>query len=485
MIKQILEKQNKDLRVRLENAVTKMEIERIEYGEELTKLRKQVKEKDAVIAILQKEIREMNETFEERINAAVTKAVNQAILPMKEELAKTYKEIERQRSIINKDSSNSSKPPSTNGWKTIPNNREKSGLKQGGQKGHPGHRLQLPENVAELEEKGYVERRLVDHTDGLEMYVSRFTIDMETKVIITEHRFAKDTALPSELYNEVSYGNGLKASTLLLMNEGTVAHKRLSEIIRSQTHGIVALSTGTMDRFQRDFAGCLTKTGELEAIKQDLLNGDVMNTDDTAMRTLERIVYPQDDDKQGPVTYECAEKKSFRATVRTHSNERSTLYTVNPRKNMKGIERDGLLPEYTGNLCHDHESKFYNYGKDNGACGEHLLRDLKGLRDLSNCPWAEEMREFMRGMNTYKNNDLASGALFCDPEKLSQYALEYDQIMENGRKAIDLMDEGDWGYAEFNAMLNRLTNYKDNYMLFMRYYKVPFTNNLAERDLRG
>jgi len=157
---------------------------------------------------------------------------------------------------------------------------------------------------------------------------------------------------------------------------------------------------------------------------------------------------------------------------------------VNPRKNKKGVERDGILPEYMGNLCHDHESKFYNYGKNNGACGGHLLRDLAGLRDLYKCPWAEEMRVFVAGMNTYKNNDLASGVLFCDPEKLSEFELEYDRIVNKGRITIEVIKEGDWGFDEFNAMLNRLTDYKDNYMLFMRDYKVPFTNNLAERDLR-
>ncbi|GHV47544.1 hypothetical protein FACS1894204_11050 [Synergistales bacterium] len=33
-------------------------------------------------------------------------------------------------------------------------------------------------------------------------------------------------------------------------------------------------------------------------------------------------------------------------------------------------------------------------------------------------------------------------------------------------------------------MTNRLAKHKDNYMLFMRVYIAPFTNNQAERDLR-
>lgn len=53
-----------------------------------------------------------------------------------------------------------------------------------------------------------------------------------------------------------------------------------------------------------------------------------------------------------------------------------------------------------------------------------MLRDLKGLRDLYNCPWAEKMRGFISGMNAYKNNDLALGALFCVPQNLSSFESE-------------------------------------------------------------
>lgn len=430
-------------------------------------------------------LRQENERLRKEISEYVTEAVKQATASLLEELNKAQTEISRLKAILNKDSSNSSKPSSTNGFKSIPNSRERSGRRQGGQPGHQGHRLHLPENLEEFEAKGIIERRVSDHTNGSIEYESRYTIDIETKVVITEHRFAPGTELPAGMSNEVTYGNGIKAHTLLLLNEGIIAHKRLSGIISGLTHGIVKLSTGTTDKFQMDFANCLTEAGELEGIKQDLLSDGVMNTDDTSMRVLKRIVYPAEESPDAPVTYECAERKSFRATVRTHSNERSTLFTVNPQKDKKGIERDGILPGYEGTLCHDHEIKFYSYGKNHSACGCHLLRDLKGLFDLQNCSWAEKMRAFVSGMNTYKNNDLSFGVLFCDPQQLSSFENEYDYILELGRSELRQKREGEWGYAEFNAMLNRLTGYKDNYMLFMRDYRVPFTNNISERDLRG
>ncbi len=42
------------------------------------------------------------------------------------------------------------------------------------------------------------------------------------------------------------------------------------------------------------------------------------------------------------------------------------------------------------------------------------------------------------------------------------------------------MKEKTFGYDELRRMVNRLENNKDNYMLFMRHYEAPFTNNEAE-----
>ena len=91
----------------------------------------------------------------------------------------------------------------------------------------------------------------------------------------------------------------------------------------------------------------------------------------------------------------------------------------------------------------------------------------------------------MLKMNRHKNRDLLDGISKCDPDLLADFVREFDDLVELGRAELGKMNECDFGFAEFKAMVNRLTNYKDNYMLFMRDYKVPFTNNLAERDLRS
>jgi hypothetical protein len=487
-----LEKQNRDLRARLENRQGKSELALCAMEEEMARLKAQAINDANIIAMLQREVAALTqellkardlrvETMQERIDAKVTTAVEDATAPLLEELAKAHIEIARLKAIINKDSGNSSKPPSKDGFKTVPNNREKSDKPRGGQKGHPGHRLGLPEGLDALLETGAVIERVIDHTGGNSEYISRFVIDVEVVTTITEYRFAKDAPLPVGLYNEVSYGDTLKAISVILLSEGIIAEKRLSEILSGLTHGAVTISPATLEKFQLQFAQKLERNGELDVIKEDLLNGEVINVDDTPLRCYETIDYLDN----GEQIIRVAEKTSFDATVRTHSNERSTLYTVNPRKDKAGVERDDILPNFFGILSHDHESKFYNYGTWHATCGEHLLRDLKGLRDLSCIPWAGDMRSLIAKMNKHKNNDLAEGSSACAPEVLAKFEKEYDDLMELGRDGLGRMQEGSFGYNDFKNMLVRLTDYKDCYLLFIRNYKAPFTNNLAERDLRG
>jgi len=245
----------------------------------------------------------------------------------KQELDEANQEILRLKTIISKDSSNSHKPSSTNGFKHVPNSREKTGRKQGGQFGHPGHRLGLPENLDELEEEGVIERRTIDHTDGASEYVIRYTLDLETKVIVTEHRF-KVGEIPQERYNEVTYGDGIKGMSVVMLNEGIIAKKRLTEIFSGMTSGLINLSTGTLESFQIEFAKKLDELNEIESIETDLLNGEVMHSDDTPLRVLERplhkdgdLVYETTEDGNQEILIEKAEGKTFQATARTYAKK--------------------------------------------------------------------------------------------------------------------------------------------------------------------
>ena len=108
------------------------------------------------------------------------KTLNDTIKSLNEIIEKKDKEILRLKSRNNKDSSNSSKPSGTNGFKkVIVNRREKSSNKQGGQKGHIPHsinnKLSQFINFSDIEEeiievnkneenknKRYIEKIIID-----------------------------------------------------------------------------------------------------------------------------------------------------------------------------------------------------------------------------------------------------------------------------------------------------------------------------------
>jgi len=133
----------------------------IEENERLHEENKNLRGENRVLRAENKRLHERIETLEatmeERIAKAVEEAVAKATAPLMEMIAEKDKEILRLKAQIDKDSSNSSKPPGSNGFKKIPNNREKSGKKQGGQPGHKGHRLTIPENLDELVAEGKAE----------------------------------------------------------------------------------------------------------------------------------------------------------------------------------------------------------------------------------------------------------------------------------------------------------------------------------------
>jgi len=430
-------------------------------------------------------LRNQVKCLEDSIDAKIAAAVERTVTPLRRQISELEAvierkdaEIQRLKAIINKDSSNSSKPPSSDGFKKIPNNREKSGKKPGGQAGHEGHSLNVPKNLDKLVDEGKVTKKLVDYTNGAKEYVSKWIVDVDIKTVYTEIRYPVGMQLPPELQPEVVYGNSIKALTVLLDQEGVVAIKRLSDFFSTVTGGLINPSKGSIETFIARFAHNVDN--DIAAIKETLLNGLVINTDDTQMRCTETLEYNDDDN----ATLVTAEKTTFGVNIRTYSNEKATLYTVNPKKDDKGVIRDGVLPEFSGIVGHDHDKKYYKYSDKNATCCEHLSRDLKGLRDLYNCQWADGFRDFLLKMNDHKKHDQATGKDKCDENLLEYFSKRYDSLIQEGDDLLKDFKPETFGYDEFRKMLARLRDYKDAYLLFIRDYNAPFTNNLAERDLR-
>jgi hypothetical protein len=480
---QQLEREIRDLRTRLKNRQGKAELALCAFEDELKALRAGIREKDKTIVMLQKEIAALTKELEEakelrsqEIENIVFAAVAKATAPILEELGKTHKEISRLKSIINKDSNNSSKPPSSDGLKKVSNNREKSQRKVGGQPGHKGHTLKVPDNLEELVEQGKVKLKIEDHTGGNPAWVRAYTIGIDVIPVFTEHRYPTGTVV-----TPVAYDDSVKAFAVLLAEVECVSLERTAEILYLLTNGQISPSEGSIRTWIEQSADGAAKI--YEEIKQEVLNADVLHTDETPIRSTERSEAAEN----GEFILQTAKGKSFSIFIRVYSTLQAVLFTVNSHKGDSGIILDGILEYFLGILSHDHDSKLYKYATLHATCNAHLLRDLKGLLELYCIDWAQKFRSLLLEMNSHKKADIESSdtaPLGCATEIYEQYSNRWDSLVAEGASILSEMDGKSFGYNELRRMVNRLTKYKDCHMLFLRLYAAPFTNNLAERSLR-
>jgi len=385
---------------------------------------------------------------------------------LEQDVAARDAEIARLKAIINKDSSNSSKPPSTDGFKRIANNREKSGKKRGGQSGHKGTTLTIPKNLDDLVAAGTAEHKIINRVAEGEPYVSDWKVDLKIVTVYTEIRRAVGEP------PKIEYADGVKTLSVYLSTVGMIPVKRLSEFFNDVSGGLVSIAKATIQKFTHEAADNV----DLEPLKTDLLNGTVINVDETPVKTTER------ENLDGEM--ETSENESMFVYIRTYSNSRTTLLTPNAHKNTASVENDNILTIFFGVVVQDYEAKFLNYGVATGLCGAHLSRELKGLNELEKIEWAGEVRRLFQEMNAHKNSDLANNINCCDPTVLAGFEAQYDELISNGRAYLDSLNPKSYSAKILAPKVKRLEQRKSEYLLFMRNYEVPFTNNLAERDLR-
>ena len=448
------------------NGLYKQLEEQIEKSERLEQENRQLKQE---VASLRKMADKLLTDMEDRIDKAVARVTASLIIELgqkDEQIHRLTDEVARLKAQINKDSSNSGKPPSSNGFKKIPNNREPSGRKSGGQKGHKGYSLRIPENLKELVRDGKAQHVIVSQVGEGEAYWSDWIVDIKTTVVYTEIRRAVEEPQTRRL------GTTLQALCIWLVYKGLMSLERVSEFVQDITGGLVKPSEDTIQRFAKTAAANI----DLSGYEEDLLNGLVMHVDETPIKTTQR---PQKDGR-----LERAKATTLNAYIRCYSNSTTTILTANARKDEEGVRLDNILSRFCGIVVQDDEAKFYKFGIENAACGVHLCRELKGMAELSMITWASRFRSFMLSMNDKKNDDLAHGKTACEPLLLCHYEQWYDDLVRQGEQELASRKPRTLGYNELRNMVSRVQKRKDNYLLFIRNYAVPFSNNQAERDLR-
>ena len=111
-------------------------------------------------------------------------------------------ENDRLRKIINGDSGNTSKPPSSDIKPNIPNNREKSGRKPGGQKGRAPKYLCKKDVEAKIASGEYA-HEIMEVGERSAEYKSKYTRGRH-KVVFMARYFCRQTRQTTPLYSRMA-----------------------------------------------------------------------------------------------------------------------------------------------------------------------------------------------------------------------------------------------------------------------------------------
>lgn len=373
-------------------------------------------------------------------------------------------EIESLKNNNNKNSSNSSKPSSTNGYKkVIINNRSKSNKKKGAQLNHKGKTLtnkeieQLIDN-GEIDEVITIEENKNDSNKNLTPII-RYEYDIEIKRIVTKHVIYPDK--PTNISNyPVVYGNNIKVIGCLL-NQKYMSLDGIQSFIYDAVNNKILTSKGSLYAWNKEIYNKLLNT-EYEYIREQLLNSLVLNVDESPIKINGEQYY-----------------------LHNISNGTHTLQYVTKRRSSNDIEEFGFLKRYRGIIVHDHYKMYYNYASENAECNVHILRYLNGVIEFTSHKWAKKLKELLLEMKSVKESYQEEGKKEISNEEYDSFEKRYLRILDEAKEERKKdLSTNSYKKEEIN-LINRLIKYCRNHLLFLKKFFVPFSNNRAESDLRG
>lgn len=415
----------------------------------------------------------------------LTELVNsqaQVIEELRGRVAELEAEVKELRRRLAKNSRNSSKPPSSDGLAKPPTRslRRPSGKKPGGQPGHRGHRL---EQVADPDE-------VIVHAPercegcgaslrGAELVGAevRQLLELpEVALRVSEHRAERRRCtcgeltaarFPAGVGAPTQYGPRLRALALYLIAYQHLPYGRCARLLGDWLGA--PLSTGTLHTLVADASSGLGEFCELA--RGRLRSEPVAGVDETGARAEGRNRW-----------------------VHSASSPAYTLYRLHDVRGHAGIEALGVLAGYEGVAVHD---GFSPYGRERYAqathalCNAHHLRELEGVTEAEGeeQSWAARMDELLREIKAEVEAAKERGQGTLEPRRLAGFRSRYGKIIALGHRQSPENTKrtgkrGPIGQSTARNLLCRLDGQREQVLRFATDFRVPFDNNLAERDLR-
>lgn len=381
---------------------------------------------------------------------------------------------------LDKNSRNSSKPPSSDGLAKPPRTqslREPSSRNPGAQPGHPGEHLALTDNPNEIirhptthcqychhsleDVAGAVERRQVFELPPIKVRITEHQAEVKHCPYCGQENRAK---FPAGVLGVTSYGPRLQAIALYLLHQQFIPYERCREMF--QDLFALPLSAGTLWQITRRADKKLADVQQ--EIKDGISQAGLAHFDETGMRVEGKLHW-----------------------LHTASTQHLTAYGLHPSRGQAGMDALGVLRNFRGWAIHDHLKSYFDYTEcDHVLCNAHHLRELLYVSQLEPVSWAAEMKSLLSEIYQQVEKAKAAGERRLSSVLIEQYEKRYNGIIRKGlsyhKTLVPLKKQarGRRKQRPGKNLLDRLKKRQVETLMFMRNFAIPFTNNLCERDIR-
>lgn len=457
-----------------EKSISKMQkqIDRL-YKNKL-KLQELLQERREKYNKLQAQYRHLESTIENKIRTSILK-FKDTLIKENEELKN---EIVKLKNLLHNSSEHrfpTTKTP-VNKNKRIPNTREKTDKLKGGQLGHKKHKLEKmkDEEITDTRIHQVVRcncgcENLIDL--GIEKTKDEIDIDIRVQKIRNEfHKYQCPickreivTPIPNYLKEDNQYGSNVKAIAISLVNEGFISFNRTKKLINGFSSGAINMSEGFIVKLQKV---CYEKLNDFNhELKLKLLKEKIIHWDDTVIMINKK-----------------------RSCLRFYGNDQLAFFTAHETKGTIGLKEDAILSSLGKKTVVVHDHLLHNYHKDyefqDAECCRHLLGDLKELNNDYPRDWLLNLSKLLVETNEERNKYIREDIDYFENVYIDSIIEKYDKILIEA-KEINKIDFNKYYGQKEKALINRLIKYKPNYLMWILRFDIPFTNNVAERGLRG
>jgi transposase len=352
-------------------------------------------EKDAIIC----ELREQNRILQEQ-----NRALQEQIRVLQEQVRILMARIAELERSLNLDSSNSSKPPSSDGLSKPPAERtrslrEKGKRKSGGQEGHPGKTLKMSDTpdlvvVKSVNSCSSCGCDLTEVEPCREERRQVFDIPKPT-LEVTEYRSEQKRCscgefttapFPENVSGPVQYGSRVRAMSVYFNHQQLIPEDRVSEIF-GDIFG-VSIAAATIASYGNAASNMLKPW--LQRLSQWLAAHALKHLDETGFRIGGKTQW-----------------------LHVMSNAFATLYRISAK-------RGEMFQGLSGIIVHDHFRSYYKLSDVlHALCNSHHLRELKALIEIEKESWSARMARLLRYANKHR-------------DKAEVVRLLYDRIVADG-----------------------------------------------------